>query len=104
MITAHDMNDDRSDRIRHYRPLFERAPAPDPEAGEWGAWQALLASRESAPGAQHEGAMNIATGHGFGTVSSSLLALPKPGRKDAKARFLFAPGPPDQVPFAAVPL
>ncbi|OHC73752.1 MAG: hypothetical protein A3B62_00445 [Rhodospirillales bacterium RIFCSPLOWO2_01_FULL_65_14] len=104
MITAHDMNDARSDRIRHYRPLFERAPAPEPEAGEWGAWQALLASRESAPGAQHEGAMNIATGHGFGTVSSSLLALPKPGRHNVKPRFLFAPGPPDEVPYAAVPL
>jgi uncharacterized protein with NRDE domain len=102
MITAQDMNDDRSDRISHYRPLFEKAPAPDPESGDWSAWQALLASKESAPGAQYEGSMNIVTPHGFGTCSSSLVALPKAGRDGVKPVFLFAAGPPDQAPFEPV--
>lgn len=104
MITAHDMNDDASSRIRRYRRLFEKAAAPDPETGDWSAWQRLMASRETDAGAGPEGAMSIVTGTGFGTVSSSLLALPKRGRIDAKPRFLFAPGPPHKAAYAAVPL
>jgi uncharacterized protein with NRDE domain len=102
MITAHDMNDVASARIRRYRPLFADAAVPDPETGDWRAWQALLASRESDAGP--EGAMTIVTASGFGTVSSSLLALPRPGRPGVKPRFLFAAGRPDRTPFAAVPL
>ena len=30
MVTAHDLNDDASPRIRHFRPLFEAAAAPEP--------------------------------------------------------------------------
>src|ERR1051325_1081336 len=36
MITAHDRNDTaHSRRIRHFLPLFEAAPAPDPGRGDW---------------------------------------------------------------------
>ena len=104
MITAHDMNDDASLRIRRYRRLFEKAAAPDPETGDWSAWQHLMASRETDAGAGPEGAMTIVTGSGFGTVSSSLLALPKRGRKGVKPRFLFAAGAPDKAPYGAVSL
>ncbi len=104
MITAHDMNDDASSRIRHYRALFQSAAVPNPETGDWRAWQKLLASRETDAGAGPEGAMTIVTSTGFGTVSSSLLALPKPGRRGVEPRFLFAAGRPDQVPFRAVSL
>jgi len=102
MITAHDMNDDASARIRRYRPLFEAAAVPDPERGDWSAWQALLASRLTDAGP--EGAMTIVTAGGFGTISSSLLALPRRGRDDVKPRFLFAAGRPDRAPFTAVSL
>ncbi|MBI2586360.1 MAG: NRDE family protein [Rhodospirillales bacterium] len=102
MITAHDMNDDASSRIRRHRRLFEQAPAPDPETGDWSAWQKLMASRDSDAGP--EGAMTIVTDTGFGTVSSSLLALPKRGRKGVKPRFLFAAGRPDQAPYGVVSL
>ena len=111
MVTAHDMNDTSSPRIRHFLPLFENARPPDPETGDWSEWQALLASRQGdapedtpddtlddSPG----GAMTFATGTGFGTLSSSLLALPRPGREDAKPVWLFAPGPPDETPYGAV--
>ena len=51
--------------------------------------------------------MTFATKTGFGTVSSSLLALPDPARPDAqpkriKPQWLFAPGPPDETPYGAV--
>lgn len=108
MLTAHDLNDTTSARIRHFKPLFEAAPAPDPETGDWSPWQKLMGSRgEERTGekeSEPEGAMTFATKTGFGTVSSSLLALPDPARPDAKPQWLFAPGPPDETPYGAVEL
>ncbi len=111
MLTAHDLNDLTSPRIRRFLPLFEAAPAPDPETGDWAPWQALMGShgkemtgeKESGP----EDAMTFATETGFATVSSSLLALPGPARpntgpKGAQPQWLFAPGPPDKTPYEAV--
>ncbi|MFO1152517.1 MAG: NRDE family protein [Rhodospirillales bacterium] len=99
MITAYDRNDPTSPRIRHFLPQFERAAAPDPETGDWAAWTDLLAVRTGEPGAGPGGAMTIATPSGFGTVSSSLLALPDPAEGGLRRRrsplWLFAAGPPD---------
>jgi uncharacterized protein with NRDE domain len=80
--------------------LVLKAPAPDPDRDDWAAWERLLASRESAEGA--EGAMNIVTDFGFGTVSSLLLALPAHNRVDAKPRLRFAACNPDQTPYRNV--
>jgi hypothetical protein len=104
MITAYDCNDMSSPRVRRYLPLFRAAPVPDPERGDWLAWEALLASHESDPGIGPEGAMNIATDHGFGTVSSLLLALPARNRFGIKPRWRFAAGRPDLVRFHDVKL
>ena len=112
MLTAHDLNDATSPRIRHFLPLFEAAPAPDPETGDWAPWQALMGSRgkemtgekESGANSETGAAMTLATKTGFGTVSSSLLALPDPARPDAQPQWLFAPGPPDETPYEAVDL
>lgn len=76
MITAYDRNDCASPRIRRYLPLFRAAAVPDPEAGDWSAWAALLAERGHDPEAGPGGAMNVVTTTGFGTICSSLLALP----------------------------
>jgi Transport and Golgi organisation 2 len=76
MITAYDRNDLHSPRIRRYLPLFRAAAVPDPDAGDWAAWAALLALREHDPEAGPGGAMNVVTPTGFGTICSSLLALP----------------------------
>ncbi len=104
MITADDRNDERSPRIGFHLPRFRAALAPDPETGDWGEWPTLMASADRAPGQGPHGAMRIETGHGFGTVSSSLIALPTPARFGIKPRWLFAPGPPDQAAYAPVPL
>lgn len=107
MLTSREPDDPSSPRIAHFRPKFLAAPAPDPGKGDWKAWEALLASTESAPGAGPEGAMCIAMPSGFGTVSSALIAVPAqsagkgPERRPA---FRFAAGPPDRTPYLPVVL
>jgi len=102
MITAYDRNDVNSSRIRRYLPLFEVAMTPDPELGDWSAWKALLASKEHEPGAGPGGAICVATDTGFGTVSSSLIALPAAGRLETEPLWLFAPGRPEQNGYVPV--
>ena len=99
MITASDLNDPSSPRIGLYLPRFAEAEPPDPETGTWSSWKGILASRlrdvEAGPG----GAMNVDTDTGFGTVSSSLMALPAADRVGVRPIWLFAAGPPDRVPY-----
>jgi uncharacterized protein with NRDE domain len=114
MITAYDRNDDASARIRDFLPRFEASPVPDPERGDWSAWQKLLGDRGSAakslPGApdgeadNRESGMNVVTGFGFGTSSSSLLALPAVERVTTRPIWLFAAGRPDEAPYLPVDL
>ena len=103
MLTSRDLNDMRSPRIRAYLPRFLKLPSPDPEAGDgWSEWISLLASRSFNPQDGAEGAMTVVTDHGFGTVSSSLLALPAGHRNDLQAIWLFAPGRPDETIYQQV--
>ncbi|MGE0095403.1 MAG: NRDE family protein [Alphaproteobacteria bacterium] len=104
MLTAYDRNDISSGRIGTYLPRFERASAPDPETGDWAAWQALLASREIADGGGEDGAMTIVTERGFGTVSSSLIALPAAGAERRRTIWLYAAGRPDRARYEPVAL
>jgi hypothetical protein len=104
MITAHDRNDPASPRIRLHLPRFERAPIPDPGAGDWSAWEALLASRDHDPAADGREAMAIVTEAGFATVSSSLIALPAIGESERRPVWRFAPGLPGAAEFAPVEL
>lgn len=93
VLTAYDLNDIAgSPRARHYLPLFETTAAPDPEKGDWKTWEALLASREMAPGqSDANAAIHVETDWGFGTVSSSLIALPgEAAGADAKPHWRFA--------------
>jgi Transport and Golgi organisation 2 len=99
MITARDLNDATSARVRHYLPQFERAAPPDPRADDWSAWIELL-GRRAAPGADPGDAMTIVTDGDFGTVCSTLIALPALGAPVMK----FAAGPPDQIPFETTAL
>jgi hypothetical protein len=103
MITARDIDDvDGSPRIRAYLPLFRRADAPDPDRGDWAAWEALLASRvhdaAEGPGA----AMRFDLPNGFATVSSALIALPAPNRRGTVPVFRFAPHLPESGPWQDV--
>lgn len=104
MITAHDRNDTTgSGRQRRHLPLFEQAPPPDPEAGDWQAWETLLGSRDVDAGGAATDAMSFATADGFGTLSSSLIALPAIGRS-RRPIWRFAAGRPGDYPFEKIKL
>jgi hypothetical protein len=92
MITAHDPDDRDSPRVARHLDRFRAAEPPSP--GHWSAWQAILADRSGNPGEQ----INVVPRGGFGTVCSSLVALPGAGRW----LWLFAAGPPHEAPFLAV--
>lgn len=100
MITAHDMNDTGSPRIARFLPLFREAATPDPDAGDWEAWAALMASSDTSDG--HFGAMSFATGTGFGTLSGSLIALPGVDSPNPRGVWLFAAGRPGTVEYNPV--
>ena len=104
MLTAFDINDPESARIRYYRPKFEAAATPDPDADDWTAWEALLSDPTFEPGTNAGEAMNIFTDRGFGTLSSALIALPSLDRDGAKPIWLFAPGRPGETSFAPIAL
>ncbi len=105
MVTAQDMNDPASPRICQHLPRFQNAPAPNPEIDDWFAWQALMAAKLTPQETGNDrAAMNITTLGEFGTVSSSLIALPRKDRFGIKAKWLFAAGRPDLEPFKPVTL
>ncbi|MDP6352624.1 MAG: NRDE family protein [Alphaproteobacteria bacterium] len=104
MLTAHDLDDPASPRVRRYLPRFRAAPVPDPAAGDWGSWIALLSARGFDAADGPNGAMTITTDTGFGTSSSSLIALPAIGAADIGSVWLFAAARPDQAPFVPVAL
>lgn len=101
MLTAMELNDQHVPRIATYGPRFTAAQAPDPEAGDWEAWIALMAERNDINDPEHNRAMTVVSSHGYGTVSASLLALPAPDV--GKPVWLFAPGRPGETPFDPVP-
>jgi uncharacterized protein with NRDE domain len=109
MLTAHELNDESSARIRFYRPRFAAAPAPEPERDDWSSWEKLLGSREFEPEAGPHGALTIVTKEeggtreGYGTSSSSLIALARPGHMPPVI-WRFAAGPPDRTAFQPVTL
>lgn len=102
MLTARELDDGRDPRIRIYLPRFIAAAPPKPQTGNWDDWRSLLSSRlyplEDGPKA----AMNFETETGFGTISSSLMAVPAYPGFAARPLWLFASGPPDREPFIPV--
>lgn len=101
MLTSREINDAEAPRIRRYLPLFRAADQPDPGADDWSSWQLLLASSATETGDPRD-AMCIRTEDAYGTVSSSLIALPPSGVEEA--RWLYADGPPDVTDFLPVTL
>jgi hypothetical protein len=74
MVTARDPDDTASPRVARHLPRFQSAAVPEPP-GNWAAWRAILSDGSGARDEQ----MHIAPQEGFGTVSSTLLALPAQG-------------------------
>jgi hypothetical protein len=99
MVTAHDLDDPGSARIRRHLPRFRAAPPPDPERDDWFAWETLLAARDSEDGDAH-GAMCVVTDGDYGTVCSSLIALP--AAPERRPIWRFAAGRPGEAPFLPV--
>jgi hypothetical protein len=99
LLEAGELNDPGMARTRRYLPLFRGAEAPDPGRDEWSAWVTLLADRTSASGDPRD-AMCIVTDGEYGTVSSTLLALP-PFANQRPAWF-FADGRPGEAAWERV--
>jgi Transport and Golgi organisation 2 len=99
MLTARELNDPAAERIRDYLGRFRAAAVPDPERAEWDAWTRLLGDRAGAAG-DPRNAMAIVTEGDYGTVCSSLVALPASG----PPRMWFAGGLPGETPFETVAL
>ena len=104
VFTAHDRNDLTDLRIANYLPSFEAAQPPNPETGNWTEWRGLLGATKTQGSAIN--AMSFRMDNGFGTSSSSLLALPSVetahGPDKIRPVWLFAPGPPESSKFTPV--
>ncbi len=104
MIAAGDLDEQETPRLRRYRPRFAAAPIPDPDRGDWGAWEALLADTETSAHDGPSGAMRFLTDRGFATVSSALLALPAAGRRGVTPIFRFCAWQPAASPWERIAL
>jgi uncharacterized protein with NRDE domain len=104
MITASDRNDPQSLRIRHFLPHWQMAEEPDPARGDWRDWERLLGSREHAPGGDVFDAMHIVSNTGFGTMSSSLIALPSVEHSERAPVWRFLGGRPESFSWSEVDL
>ncbi len=102
LLTERELNDTASPRIARYLDRFRAARPPEPDTGDWSAWRALLADREPSPDQGPTATMSITTDFGFGTTSSSLIALPGPSNPSQSPVWLFASGRPDVAEFAPV--
>lgn len=100
MLTAFELDDATDGRIARHFPQFAALPPADPAEPEtWGPWASWLAARTPGPDDKH--AMNFRLPSGFGTVSSSLVALPAPG-SNARPVWRFCPGRPDETAWTDV--
>ena len=89
LIAAGDVHDLGSAGSSWRCRRFASWPPPDPDRGDWTAWQELLGSSRAPPGEPANAAMRFRT-DGYGTVSSALIALPARGEPDRRAHFRFA--------------
>ena len=61
LIAAGDLNETETPRLALAGPRFRAAPAPDPDRGDWTAWQDLLGDDKAPPGATAEAALRFRT-------------------------------------------
>ena len=104
MLTAWGMDAEDSARTRHYLSRFKRAPAPEPETDNWDSWAALMAGRKTEPGAGPGEAMCIVPEQGFGTLSTSLIALEAPTRPKPETIWRFSETPAEPGTFHTIDL
>jgi uncharacterized protein with NRDE domain len=100
LIAAGDMDDPETPRLARYRPRFLAAVVPDPERGDWSAWEALLSEDGGGP----ERALRFDTDQGFATVSSALIAIPTHDKPELEPKFRFRSYVPAETEWADLPL
>jgi transport and Golgi organization protein 2 len=102
LIDSGELNRPNNRRVTLATPLFRAAQPPDPDSDAWSEWETLLSNDESPPGEPPESALRFRTGHGYGTVSSALIALPATGADERRPRFRYAQWQPAPLPWADV--
>jgi len=104
IFTDLERNDMESPRIAAFLPLFSQNTPPDPGQDEWAAWEILMGATGGGETTEAplENAMSFCREDGFGTLSSSLIALPGATEKRRNPIWRFAPGPPDKTPFEEI--
>jgi hypothetical protein len=102
IIAAGEVDDLRTRRLELAAPGFRAAAPPDPDRDDWREWEALLSNDESPPGEPPEAALRFRLPHGYGTVSSALIALPQPNAGERKPRFRYAQWQPTPLPWRDV--
>ncbi|TAN57837.1 MAG: hypothetical protein EPN20_17025 [Magnetospirillum sp.] len=108
MLSALELDDRASPRIDAYMARFQALaiPRPDPDApggGDWSGWPELLGDTgRDGPDGEEAPSMCFTRATGFGTVSSSLIALPAPELGPLPPVWRFAAGRPDRTPYDAV--
>jgi transport and Golgi organization protein 2 len=103
LIAAGDIDDLGTRRLQLAKPAFGAWPVPEPDQGEWTAWQQLLGSCRAPPGEPATAAMRFRT-DGYGTVSSALIALPAHEEPELRPVFRFASWLPEQTPWQEISL
>jgi hypothetical protein len=105
MLSALELDDPASPRIKAYMDRFASLPPPRPDAagGDWGGWPELMADTGTGgPDDEEAPSMCFIRPNGFGTVSSSLIALPAADLSPAPPVWRFAAGRPDQAAYEPV--
>ena len=101
IIAAGEIDDLRTRRLELALPAFRAWPAPDPDKGDWDAWQNLLGSTAAPAGGPANAAMRFRT-DGYGTVSSALIALPAIATAERRPIFRYAEWLPHETPWQQV--
>lgn len=102
LIAAGDLDEAETRRLVLARPRFAAAQPPDPDRGEWTAWQDLLGDTSRPPGEPASAALRFATESGFATVSSALVALPAAGFAGQRPHYRFAQWLPQATPWTGI--
>jgi hypothetical protein len=108
MLASTELDDMAHPRISRFLPAYRGAAEPDPELGDWFGWVGLLQGRDRDAAGVAASAMNLTDiqldGRDFGTLSSSLIALPAYPGFNQQPVFLHADGAPDKASFEPVAL
>jgi uncharacterized protein with NRDE domain len=96
MVTPDGYDVPSSPRFAAHFAAFRHAAAPQPGEGDWSSWTELL---KHADEDDPHRAMTVVVGEEFGTVCSTLLAVPAALQPP---QMLFAAGPPTRAPYRRI--